>query len=186
MDSRTIHKICTDVSILKDKFLGVVRLRDLLTVRENNETCLRLAKTGQFFIVNVENVHWIAFLWIDPNRMFVFDSLGLTDNKTMKQTISFVFGVQNVKFLHAKNNYIQSSDSLTCGEHVVYFCLYQTLFDKVNKHFDEEYIKNLKQFCINSNISTDLFVWLEIYDKMKLAQVPDLHEIINWERQQVQ
>ena len=67
MDSRTIHKICTDVSILKDKFLGVVRLRDLLTVRENNETCLRLAKTGQFFIVNVENVHWIAFLWTDSN-----------------------------------------------------------------------------------------------------------------------
>lgn len=182
MNGQTMHDICTQVRILNEKFLGVVRLDELITVRKQRGNTLFADKNkkSRFFIVNIANSHWIALLWSDADRVLVFDSLGITNKETLTENIVFVFGIQKIKFLYAKTNYIQNIDSLTCGEHCIYFVLYETTFYKDNKHFDEEYIKRLKRFCRKNYTSTDYFVWSEIYDRMKLARVPNLHELIHW------
>ena len=73
MDSITLSKICLNNSILKPGFLGILRLKDLIS----GKVCLSgMRKIGDFAVVNVRNSHWLTLLWGNENEMYVFDSLG--------------------------------------------------------------------------------------------------------------
>ena len=77
-------------------------------------------------------------------------------------------------------NKIQHKGALTCGEHVLYFILYQSVFYSKNRCFDFKYVSKLVNFCKKIGLNPDEFVWKEIYVKLKLANPPDLMQVLSW------
>ena len=178
MDGFTIQNICTNNAILKSYFLGIVRLRDL------EARCLKDIKTvcGNFLIINIRNLHWIALMWgKHAKRVFVFDSLGggsMFLNKHSLQRIIFKnFNIKNVSFQVSGGN-LQDVDSLTCGEHVIYWCIYQILFFQSFGFIDPRYVRRVAVYCKKHFLKVDSFIWDEIYIKFRLAPPPNLEQIM--------
>ena len=172
MDGRTMDKICRKVPVLSKNFLGVCTFRKLLYEKFR-------VSTGSYLVVNVQNVHWIVLLCTGYDQMYVFDSLEILDKQMCREIILFSFDIEEVTFLGGDG--LQKRDSLTCGEHCVFFLLSEMTFYVQNKRFNAEYVKQLLEYCKKREIEPDAFVWQEIYKNLKLARVPDLHKILLWE-----
>ena len=167
-----MDKICRKVPVLSKKFLGVCTFRKLLYEKFR-------VSTGSYLVVNVQNVHWIVLLCTGYDQMYVFDSLEILDKQMCREMILFSFDIEEITFLGGEG--LQKTDSLTCGEHCVFFLLSEMTFYIQNKHFNAEYVEQLLKYCKKREIEPDAFVWQEIYKKLKLANVPDLHKILLWE-----
>ena len=89
------------------------------------------------------------------------------------------FGTKEICFQYGKG-YLQNFDSLTCWEHVVYWCLYQNLFYENHGYFDRHYVKKITMYCKKRSIKPDFFIWNEIYNKLRLASPPNLDEILHY------
>ena len=136
-----------------------------------------------FIIVNVQNAHWMVLMWADSKTVLLFDTLSgkLTFEKpVMKQLIMTCFiDTERLIFQYGENK-LQKNSSLTCGEHAAYFILYQNIFCIENGFLDLDYVSNIEKYCMDHNLDTDEFVWLEIYNKLKLDYPPDLRQVLNW------
>ena len=172
MDGQTMSRICQKVHVLAKKFLGVYIFRNLLYEKFQ-------MSTGSYLVVNVRNVHWVVLLCVGCNQMYVFDSLQIINKELFREMILFSFDIEEITFLGSKR--LQKTDSLTCGEHCIFFLLCEKRFYIQNKKFNMEYVEQLLEFCKKCKMDPDVFVWQEIYKNLKLAPVPDLHEILSWE-----
>ena len=179
MDSITINKICTEIPILKYFFLGIVKFEDIsmgkLTIESQN--------CGKFLIINVKDAHWIVLMWCGSAKIILFDSLygKLTLPKHLLERIickSFI-GIKNILFIYGMGR-LQNPEFLSCGEHVIYFTLYEIWFYLNNGLLNEHYISKIVSYCKKNKILPDLFVWEEIYLHLQLARPPNLYKVLNW------
>ena len=97
----------------------------------------------------------------------------------MQKIIHDNFGIQKISFQYGEDGNLQSFDALTCGEHNIYYLIYQKLYFENNSCFDLNYITTLEKYCKNHYINVDDFVSQEVYRKMSLAEVPNLNEILH-------
>lgn len=177
MNGAQLYNVFTSIPILKKKFRGIVRFKDICDHRIYGNWSV-----GDYLIINFKNAHWLSLLWENSDTIMLFDALGgkLTFKKyVMKKEIVRCFGVKNVKFQYG-NHYLQKTDSLTCAEHVIYFALFQSIFYLENGFFENEYANKLERYCHKRNISPDELIWKEIYVNLKLLDPPDLKKVLNW------
>ena len=179
MNGATLCEIFESMPFLKNFFRGIFKFENIVQTKTDTRTW----NARDFAIINLQNAHWFTLLWINSDTVILFDTLSgnLTLKKPiMKQTIvdSFI-GVEHLIFQYGKNK-IQKNGALTCGEHVVYYVLYQNLFYLENGRFDLDYISKIVKYCNESRLNTDEFVWIEIYSKLKLAEPPDLMAVLMW------
>ena len=180
MDSKTIQHICSHNVLLKSCFLGIIRFKDLETLRLKNVK----VQCGDFFIVNIRNLYWIALMWgKEAKQLFVFDSLSaksLSLNKNLLRKIIFRnFNIKAIVFQYGKGR-LQNFDSLTCGEHVIYWCMYQNLFYKNHGYFDTCYVHKVVMYCKRHCLTVDFFIWNAIYNNLRLALPPNLDTLLHY------
>ena len=134
-----------------------------------------------FVIINIANAHRVVMIWTDRETVILFDTLSgeLTfDKPVLKKIILKCFtGTKNVIFLYGK---IQGDDTLICGEHIIYFILFQNIYYMKNGYLDLNYISRLNRYCHKHNLTPDRFIWREIYIELNLAEPPDLMKVLKW------
>jgi hypothetical protein len=173
MDGQTIASICKKVDVLIDNFIGLYTFQELLHEKIQ-------ITPGDYLIVNIENTHWIALLCVGQKEMFVFDSLGIINQDNFRKMIFFSFDIVKVTFLGTSAKRVQNMDSLVCGEHAINFLIYEKIYYLQNKKYDMHYVERLIKYCKKIDLQPDVFVWILIYKKLRLASLPDLHEILLW------
>ena len=178
MDGATIYNICDRVPILKTGFYGIVEFEKICAKKIEYNWMER-----DFVIINAYNAHWLCLMWIDSKSAVLFDTLSgeVTCEKNKMRDVMFrcFVGMKNLKFLYGKNR-IQDTGNLTCGEHVIYFLIFQTIFILNNDRPDLHYVSEIVQYAKKCNLTPDEFVWKEIYVELKLAKPPVLMNVLNW------
>ena len=98
----------------------------------------------------------------------------------MKQILLGCFDeVKKIIFQYGGHK-LQKSGALTCGEHVIYFILFQSIFYIENRHFELNYVSKIAEYCHEHKITPDEFVSDEIYNNLELGKPPDLRQVLNW------
>ena len=172
-------RICKNAPFF-NYFLGIYSLKEIYS----DKLKIASAKICQFAIINIDNLHWIVFIWRKCDELIIFDSLNgelLPTKSEIKNMVHNHIDV-NIKltlFIYGKNN-LQNKDFLTCGEHCLYFIYYEILYFLKYGYIDMLYVNSMIKHCKLHRISTDKFVWEEIYRKLKLAKPPCLIDVLLW------
>ena len=178
MDGATIYDICDRVPILRTGFHGILEFEKIYVKKIERDWLKR-----DFVIINAYNAHWLALMWIDSKSAVLFDTLSgkvTCDKDEMRDVVFRCFvGMKNLKFLYGKNR-IQNTENLTCGEHVIYFLMFQSIFILDNDRPDLRYVSEIVKCAKKFDLTPDEFVWREIYVELKLAEPPVLMNVLNW------
>lgn len=176
MDSETLIDIFDKISLMKTSFCGIIEFKNIKRLKNTKWDTLD-------FIVLNSNGHWLTLIWMNSDTIMLFDTLSgeMTYCKSrMKKILLNTFsGVRRVIFQYGEDR-IQKNGTLICGEHVLYFLMFQTIFFLERGYFDLNYVSRLVNFCNQNGLDTDEFVWNEIYVKLKLTKPPDLMQVLHW------
>ena len=178
MNGSQLCNVFEHITILEKFFCGIVEFRQICSTKSTTSW-----RSHDFLVVNVNNWHWILLMWINSKTLIVFDSLSgkfTFKKQIMKQILFNCFSrVNRICFVYGRHR-LQNDDLLTCGEHVIYFILFQTLFYIENGYFSSDYISEIENYCAIHRLTPDQFVWNEIYVKLKLLSPPDLKQVVDW------
>lgn len=180
MDEKSIIGFCKENSILRHFFRGVFLFE--------KSKLSRMIKIGDFEILNIQNSHWIVVIKTGIRNFMFFDSLNgvlLPSKKYIKHMFWRNMHIApKIIFIFPGRYELQKSDVITCGEHSVYFALYQTSYYIIHGVFDKHYVQNIVKISEYRNESSDQFIWSQIYDKLKLGPKPDLNLVFDWYNKQ--
>ena len=181
MDEKTLRNICSNNELLSEYFAGIETWRNIPASN------IQLHKIGSFVIINFENSHWFAIQKIKWNKMLIFDSFGgefIPSKKSLAKASSHLSSPHaksiSLDFVVSKSRSLQTINALTCGEHVINFLLYSCKMMKKLGQIKNNYASKLLQLVKKLKISSDIYVWNEIYNIMQLAPKPNLNKVCGW------
>ena len=178
MDGATMYDICDRVPILRTGFHGIIKFEKICASKIERSWLKR-----DFVIINAYNAHWLTLMWIDSKSAVLFDTLSgeITCEKNAMRDVVFrcFVGMKNLKFVYGENR-IQDAGNLTCGEHVIYFLMFQNIFMLNNDRPDLRYVSEIVKYAKRFDLTPDEFVWREIYVELKPAKPPVLMNVLNW------
>ena len=181
MDKHTLKNICENKLVLKKFFSGIERFE---TLEKSN---LSLKQKGNFIILNIADSHWIVAQKINKKVVRIFDSLSgkmLPSKNHISKLFQKIMKINDVLILFdfKPSRPLQSNTALSCGEHCIFYLLFSCYNFTIYRHFFKcgFYYDFLKQRSLEKNSTPDGYVWVEVYDKLKLAKKPNLEAVCNW------
>ena len=186
MDKTTLKQICSRSEILHPFFRGIQRFESL------GQQKYKLKKNGDFLVLNIADQHWFT-IQRRNHCVYVFDSLSglmLPEKSKMLATCKELLGGCSPRRLiyDFPHTPLQSSKSLTCGEHVIVYLLNNCYFLKHSLKTSikkQKYAHSLLRFSKRHNITPDECVWREVYINLRLAKIPNMREVVEWYNKEI-